>query len=245
MAIKKRNLVLCAACLVMFPSTYLQCQAKDRIAVTFRALQLGTHSTQELHFQNRNGPVENLQLNRIRKSAAYAYAGEHPIEFFRPEFDVTTQTIKKIPLVRVHIPDGCASPLIFFEKLSVETQRIQSYNTYIIDDSLEHFPNQSLIVLNTTARDIHGKLGDTQLALNNGPSTPIDVSKHVGASTRLQLAIATDDGPRMVFTNSFAFRANERYIIVITPPKRPGSIQAGVYTIRERVRDTPHAISLR
>lgn len=209
-------------------------QEAPRIDIQFRALQLGDGNYSDLHFQNTDGEVVQLELSRIRRTPNHRYQGVNPIIFFDEAINPEDQTILRVPVASIEIPKGMRSPLLFFEKKQNVDEDALPYKVHMMDESLSAFPNETFIAFNLTGAKLFGKMNDEDITFKSGPSDPIEFGEL--KSPRIALAISTNDGPKMVFTNKLRLRPQERTILMLAPPRRRGSIQILAYTITESAR---------
>ena len=215
----------------------LNVSAGDSISTSFRVLQLGNLSMTELHFQGIGEEITQLYLNRITKSPLYLYEGENPITFFKPATDPQTGIVSKKELLKVYIPDHVHSPLIFVQKNPASMNNNGLYTTYVVDEALERFPVRTIIAVNSTGQPLLAKIGRQTLQLGTGASPPISVidSSRSAQLTEIELGLYSDDGLKLIFSRKLRFEPTQRSLLVIAPPRQPGSIQVLVYRVSENL----------
>ena len=211
--------------------------ARDYLSTSFRVLQLGKLPMSELHFQSLGGDITQLYFNRIAKSPFYHYEGENPIAFFEPITDPQTGIVSKNQLLTVYVPSHVHSPLIFVQKNSPSINNDGLYTSYMVDEAVESFPARTLIAVNTTGQPLLAKIGRQSLQLSTGVSPPISVIDGTASAqlAEIELGIYTDDGFKLIFSRKLLFKPNQRCLLVIAPPRQPGSIQALVYRVSDNL----------
>jgi hypothetical protein len=251
MATKRRNLKGSTLLLALFflPFSALTGQSDaDEVAVSleFRTLQIGQGDFGKIHYLSQSGePSEPLTFRRVQRSGPYSYRGSPTIQFFRiipsPTIEDPSAVLYEA-VARATVPKGWSEVLFFFERLP--DSRIQEndglpFKAHMMNDSRSAFPPRSLTVFNACGARLVGKLGDQSMQFGYGPSEPVVFRSNNGRPFSTAFAVETSDGPKVVFENDLSFDGEHRVILMLSPPRREGSIRIQAYNIAEYLETTP------
>lgn len=100
-----------------------------------------------------------------------------------------------------------------------------------MDDSLDAFPQDSVLAFNASGVQLLARMGKENLRIVQGANTPISYERFLNKQMEVAFAVETEDGPKMVFENLLEFSDDHRIILMLGPPLRPGSMRMMVYSI--------------
>ena len=208
--------------------------------LTIRTLSIGTGDFAGIHLQTGPDadPVE-LDFNPHRRSAPVQYEGPLPLIFFRkgppPEPDAPPARIPVAvyPEREADVPEELL--LFFLPRAEADPDTGTLFQVFGMDDSLEAFPRNTLVVFNATGIPLVGKIHEDAFRSRPGASRPFALRRTLYTG----FAVETEEGPRIVFENNLEFAPDMRVILMLRPPRRPRSIRFQSYNIIERLDRPP------
>ena len=200
--------------------------------IQFSVMRIGRGDFKNIAVAPRYCDASELSFSRGRRSPTFTYQGPNPITFIR-----TDAAGEPTPIAQANIPDTVQHALLFFRpKPEPVPDNSWAYSIEVMDDSVQAFPNNSLILFNATGQQLQGKVEAHIHALALGPSQPIRLPGNARArATMISIAINTRDGPKLAFQNTLQFPHNHRHILMLAPPPRTGSLQISAYIIQQAI----------
>ena len=227
-------------------------EAIPTVSVTLKTLSIGRGSFSGILVQAEEGedPVP-LTFSRYQRSAPIEYEGPAEIVFFRQSANpVPDQPPVRTPVGVVSMdpanpveealviflplsPEEAGGPVVSPLGQGLQPQYTPQFKLWVMDDSLEAFPRDSLMVFNATGARLFGSVIGQEMLIPAGATGPFDI----GRNFRAAFAIETQDGPKLVFENVLEFSGEKRVIFMLRPPKRRGSLRIQAYAITENLED--------
>lgn len=210
----------------------------ENVRIGFRTYSLvGEEALRDLHYEKRPGEFANLGFRRFQRSiSTYRYEGPPVLIFFRPDPEAETGFS---PVGRVSIsPEDGKSFLVFVLPASAE-ENDKRVNLEIIEDSFDRIPDNTVSFLNFTNASLVGVLDIVEIQLDRGFSGPFSLHERLGKPVIVGLAVRRGDSVRKVLQNRWTFRAGERNLVILAPPRRPGSFRIQAFHLidsEERAR---------
>lgn len=137
----------------------------------------------------------------------------------------------------VNIPGGSDKWLLIFVKNPAHRTNPEENLKYLIypfNDSLNHLPNNGLVFLNISGRELDGLLEDKRVKLGKGESG----SYRVQESLPVNLWTRDFSGERLLpaLIKTYKFRPNHRYLMIFFPPVLRGSSDLDVRFLEDPVK---------
>lgn len=176
---------------------------------------------------------------RSRSAEQRLSSGSTEVVFGRRVSDPQTGQVSNQVLARVAWPAGAERALVVLApRTTADGQRV--VEAMACDDGLESFPPQSLRVVNTTRAVFHGLIGSRQMEVGAGASVPVKTDEFIpayeeapDAGIPLRLAISTEKGPKILYSVNLSVMPQDRVLVVVAPPAKPGSMRLGVSVVHE------------
>ena len=227
------------ACALCFCA--LHAQDEKRVSFECRVFGIGKDSYEGLYYFNGTD-FNALQFHRTHRSPEkYSCNGTLPLGIFvrNPKFDLNDPESPEFIRVASSDPPQAREQLIVFAANANNREVAdanRSFTLFHINDSLEDFGRNSIVLLNTTGADLFGRIDGQYLSLPTGASNPIPYkSTSSKSATRIAFALATRDGTRLVMSNDLAISDNRRVLIILEPPRRQNSYRVAVRVLSESV----------
>jgi len=195
----------------------------EQISITFRTYPVAsTGELRELHFEASPGRFEPLRFRRFQRSIeTFTYEGPPVLTFYRPDETMETGFA---PVAKAAIPAESGPFLVFVLPRTGQTEEDPSTLTLaLINDSFEHLPDDTVSFINFTNAPLVGVIDVVRLELGPGLTGPFSLHERLGKPVTVGLAVRRGDTFRKVLQNSWTFRAGERNLVILAPPRRPGS----------------------
>jgi hypothetical protein len=187
---------------------------------------------------------ELLEFHRTHRSIrTYQYKG--PLAFGihvkNPDYDATDpQSLPYTKISESSPPTRSKRQLIVFAASSLNRESSdpeRKFTLYHIDDSPEAFRRNTIIVINTTRAELFGSVADSEISLPTGHSSPIPYTSGNSASsaTNISFALETKSGAKLVMSNDLKLPNNRRVVLILEPPRRPGSLRIAVRMLSESI----------
>lgn len=219
----------------------LNAQDERTTSFEFRVFGIGKDSYEGLYYFDGTN-FAALQFHRTHRSAVrYSFNGTSSFGIYvrNPNFYPDDPAAPEFIRVADSTPSPTKDQLIVFSanannrEVSVTNRR---FTLFHIDDSLENFGRNTILLLNATGANLFGRIGGESLNLPVGTSSPIAFESTSGKSTiRIAFALATQDGTRLVMSNDIAISNNRRSLIILEPPRRQNSYRVAVRVLSESV----------
>jgi len=229
-----------------------EAEAIPTVSVTLKTLSIGRGNFSGILVQAEEGedPVP-LTFSRYVRGAPVEYEGPADIVFFRQQ----PNPVPDLPPVRTPVGVVSMDPnnpveeaLVIFYPISAEeaggarpapigqdlvAQYTPQFKIWVMDDSLEAFPRDSLMVFNATGARLFGSVIGREMVIPAGATGPFGIGRNFTAA----FAIETQDGPKLVYENVLEFSGEKRVIFMLRPPKRRGSLRIQAYAITENLEN--------
>ncbi len=223
-----RYLVLIGGLLLLLVcQTGFAADAEKESALVFRVFALSNVKPGGIKVETGPDKVETIEFQSYRRSVAYEYRGLQPLVFFRETIGLDN-VITRYPIATVNASDGMAESLLIFVPTTSSMQDQGEFTVFPLDDSITSFSSNRLIVFNATSVELIGRVGEENTRFAPGYSKVFDIRDYYIAEEDLirvpvGFARVTKEGPQIAFTNTFDFHPEQRVILIIQPPSRPGS----------------------
>jgi hypothetical protein len=168
------------------------------------------------------------------RSLTYEYEGPDPIVFFEEEAAPTAadpDAVHRTPVGKSTLPPDVDEFLFFFVPNPDFPESGLKYNVSAIDIRQESVPSGHITIYNTIPVTFRGVVGEsrnrengTVLNVNSGINPPIDIQPR--AQVLLVLESESERFVR-VYKNTIHCDENQRVLLVLTPPRFPGSLNVG------------------
>ncbi|HKK18915.1 MAG TPA: hypothetical protein VJ952_09580 [Opitutales bacterium] len=171
---------------------------------------------------------KSIETHSLARMGPYPFKGGSVIRF---------QNTKTGQLVgRVKIPETSDKWLLIFVQnpnFKNDPKNNLKYLIYPFNDSLTHLPENRLIFLNISGRELDGLLEDKRVKLNRGESDSFRVQE----SLPINLWTRDFSGERLLpaLIKTYSFEANHRYLMIFFPPVLRGSSDLDVRFLEEVV----------
>ena len=216
----------------------------EKVSINFSTLKVGKGAFDQIrYFTKENEASLPLEFKLVRRSGPYSYTGLREMSFIRTVPAPTVEDPNAVRfklLARVNIPKGWRDVLFFFEELSeqaaVENNGLP-YKVHMMNDSFRAFPVGSLIVFNATGRLLAGSVGGERGIYKDGPSKKVDFANKADGRISCAFAVKTTDGPKLVFESDLEYSERYRVILMLSPPRREGSIRIEAYSIPQFIEE--------
>jgi len=208
----------------------------------FKVFGVGRDDFEGLYYHNGE-TFEPLDFHRTHRSIrTYAYKGPAVFGVYvrNPDHVVTNPQSQPFIKISESLASGRAKrQLIIFAASSLNREVSnpeRRFTLYHIDDSPEAFPRNSIIIVNTTGAELYGRLAETQITLPRGYSEAIPYSSgNSGGATKIAFVLRTSEGPRLVMSNDLKIPENRRIVLILEPPRRPGSMRIAVRMLSQSI----------
>lgn len=238
----RRHRTLSAAFIFLFCFSCLGEEAEN-IEFEFKVFGVGRDHYENLHYYSGE-KFESLEFHPTHRSIrTYRYRGPATFGVYvknpayvetepesQPYIKVSEST--KISTAKRQLIIFAASHL---NRDSTDTER--TFRLFHIDDNPEVFARNTIIVVNATAAELLGRVAETKLRLPPGHSSPIpyNLENIDDAITNIAFALETKNGAKLVMSNNLKIPNNRRVLLVLEPPRRPGSMRIAVRMLSESI----------
>ncbi len=168
------------------------------------------------------------------RSLQYEYQGPNPIVFFEEETAPTEadpEAVRQTPVARASLAEDAKKLLFFFTPNPDFPESGLKYNLIGIDIRKEVVPAGHITIFNTMPITFRGAVGKSKNRENGktlnvlpGTNPPIDIQPR--AQVLLVLESETE-GFLRVYENTIDCGENERVLLILFPPRFPGSLNVG------------------
>ena len=210
-----------------------------RAKVEFAVYPVGSGGWDDVYYQAAPGVFEPLSFWAFERSPAHEFEGVLPIQFYREDRDEegnpSYQAVATAPTVQ-----GSDRLLFFFlPRNEGSGDASRGFQVVAMDDRLSRFPLNTITFFNATGATLEGTLGNEPLYLQRGISAPYRLDDDWEDEIFVGLAVRFEGGVRKVLQNRWRFYPDYREIIILMPPRIPGSFRI------EAFRLTQHAEEIR
>ncbi|MDF3130348.1 hypothetical protein P0Y35_14165 [Kiritimatiellaeota bacterium B1221] len=234
MAFKIRNLILCLG--IVFSAQRMRAQEPPPL----RELNFHVLSGSRIHnvrygVYDDNGNLIGSKQTGFRssgRSLKYAYKGPAKIIFFEETPAPTPSNPKTVSrkIVGVsNVPSGVTDVLFLFTLNKPAPEQGYKYNIQWIDTSDANFPPGHVTIYNTLPlefKGVLGKKGEKGKVIEVSPGMNPPFSFHPEVKIILTLK-SENDGILRVYEDNIIGRKDDRILLVLFPPRFPGSINIG------------------
>lgn len=239
MAIRIRSLIPC--CLVIWAVSFpLFGQEKPEIPLReFTFSVASTSRIRNVRFgeYNKQGQIVKSHPTGFKssgRSLTYSYKGPNPIVFFEEEpapSAANPNNMRRTPVASVNLPEEFKDGLFLFLKNSDYPDSAQKYNIQWIDLDPEKIPAGYITIYNTLPINFKGAAKvdsksekDKILSLKPGLNEPFSIFPRAS----VLLALRSKEGQILrVYENTIECDLKERVLLIIFPPRFPGSHRVG------------------
>lgn len=180
-----------------------------------------------------------LSFKTSGRSQAYAYEGPNPLVFFEEEPAPSVEdplAMRRTPVAQLPIPAGVDEVLILFYRNPQYPESRMKYRLRAIDVRADSIPAGHISIFNSTRQKLLGAIGEEVepgdpgvLEVVPGINRPVPI--HPKGSVKLAFEFK-NEGWQRVYENTFECQSDERLLLVIFPPRFPGSADLGGKLIR-------------
>ncbi|MFO8028114.1 MAG: hypothetical protein R6U56_10655 [Opitutales bacterium] len=220
------------------------CFAQDKASIEFefKVFGVGHDHYDGLYYYN-DETFEPLEFHRTHRSArTYKYEGPLTFAIYVKNPAYTAADPQSKPYVKISEstpPVGVKRQLIVFAASPLNRQKNdhqRRFSLYHIDDNQAVFRRNMIVFVNTTGAELYGRVGDSQISLPTGHSSPIRyTSEKSNNKTTIAFALETKQGAKLVMSNDLKIPDNRRVLLILEPPRRPGSLRTGVRMLSESI----------
>jgi len=213
--------------------------SQEQVKIHFRTFGVGMDSFEGLYY-NDGKEFISLEFEKTsRSSIDYQYSGTPQISIFTrnstyQEHEPNSQEF--LPLAKLRINRSLENALLLLVAHPENRQFLKEerqYKIFLLDDSPEAFPSNSINVINATEVDLYGKVANAKITLPRNSNQLVNYSSFTSRNKPIPIAFAfnTDDGPRLTMSNEVPLSLNRRVILILMNPRREGSIRIEVRTL--------------
>ncbi|MBT61856.1 MAG: hypothetical protein CML13_01420 [Puniceicoccaceae bacterium] len=209
----------------------------------FKIFGIGKDNFQGLYYFTDGSPVALKFHKTYRSKNLYHYIGSEFFiiyvknEQYNPKDPLSNEYIA---IDQIQLGSPAKRSLLVFcasekNRDGIDTER--KFNILAIDDSLDHFSRNTIIILNTTSATLTGKVAKTRLSLPTGASDPISYETSTGSKkgTPIVFALETDNGPKLVMSNDIKLPNDRRILMILEQPRRKGSLRLSARILSESI----------
>lgn len=189
------------------------CLALDEpVSLIFSAVGAG-RITDELTYNN-NGHLEPIQLYDLRKSGFYRYHGDPLLSFYLP---ATEPGVPPVLAAQVIVPPGLSEGLVLFAPAPADHSL--PYRAWLLNDSIEAFPNDIYRFVNLSSWPVRMKLGEAApVEILPGKSADIPPVFPEGRPyLTLQMAAQVDGDWQLMGNRKWRYRPDYRNLVLLVP----------------------------
>lgn len=220
------------------------CFAQDmaKTEFQFKVFGVGYDHYEDLYYYSGE-TFEPLEFHQTHRSVrTYGYKGPLTFGIYVKNPTYMAADPKSKPYIKISEstpPVDSKRQLIVFaasprNRQASDLQR--RFTLYHIDDSPEAFRRNTIIVVNTTGAELYGRVGGSQISLPTGHSEPIRYTSGKSKSTTtIAFALETKQGAKLVMSNDLKIPDNRRVLLILEPPRRPGSLRIAVRILSESI----------
>lgn len=208
------------------------------VEVEFSAIAVNRYMPFSVYFEASEGEFEKIDFHPRRRSSLFTFEGEGAIHFYDEYPTKNTQTgeiIRPRPFASVPTEELYDKSLLIFWNDSIPEHSNRTNYISVLDDSETGFPYGHFVIVNACGAELVGRIGNTNHNISNTITEPFFTRYMRDENNRIRLAFAVQiqDNYELVYANELELSTDVRSIIVLRPPRRPGSIRITAHTINE------------
>jgi len=198
----------------------------------FSVYPIGKADWKEIYYQKQPGIYESLTFWSYERSPKNDYKGIDPIEFFRkttgPEGEIQYRVVASTQF------ETNATELLFFFIASGTKEAGQpEFQLVPMEEDDRTFPLDTVTFVNVTGANLEGVFGNKPIFLKKGVSAPYDLKPFYKQETLIGLAVQFEGDMKKVLHSKWSFYPDYREIILLLPPKSPGSFKIQAFRITQ------------
>lgn len=211
---------------------------ESAIEIEFSAIAVERTYPFPLYFESSEGVFEEIDLHPRRRSSKYTFEGSGYVSFYRelPRPNEETGVLElPNPIAKVSVKELHEETLFIFWNRPSQGRDSTSHEVLVMDDSKQGFPFGHFVIVNTCGANLLGRIGNTRQRIGSTVTEPFSVRDMVNRNNRIELAFAVPIGDELelVYANDLELSRDARTIIVLRPPRRPGSVRITAHSISE------------
>ena len=216
--------------LLVFPGALAALRAQEPAAppapIVFSAFAWDVFNAEKdptLNFRRR-GKLQSVELAWRDRSTPQACDGPGPLVFTHTEVRDGKST--EVPAASAEIPAGMTRALLVFGRNAARGPDALPYSVFVIDDSYEVFPGQSVRFINRSRVEVAGSVGDRMFTVAPGREQVVAALLAPGARmSSLRLAGRDSTGSwRKLRSTMLPMSVGQRVLIfLVDDPRRPDS----------------------
>lgn len=217
--------------------------AQETVSINFRVFGAGLDNFEDLFYYNGNAFV-SLDFNRTSRSLkTYIYRGTPRITIFAPNPNYERNQLDTpafLPLASKRIDQSSQNSLLIFvadKKNRLAQKENRKYKLFLLDDSPEAFPRNTILAINATEVDLYGKVASETISLPSNSIRRTDYSEFTSGNKPVPIAFAfqTSTGARLTMSNNVPLSPNRRVVLILMSPRREGSIRIDVRALTDAI----------
>ena len=216
-----------------FIAVSLFAQNEALIRTKFRVMPVQSAKWTGIYYKPEvNAPMQELKFQSLSRSFnRYSYYGVNPIIFYRENGrnDDGELTYKEVGKTSI---SNNQTLIIFVPNAA---NNLSEFNLISLDDSPKGLPNNHLSFINMTGIQLACRFLEKNQFLKPGLTGPISLQEAINENVFIGLAIQDGDRARVILKNNWYFYTGNRHLILLLPPKKPGSYKIQAYRISEFV----------
>ncbi|MEC8650900.1 MAG: hypothetical protein VXX82_08220 [Verrucomicrobiota bacterium] len=216
-----------------FIAVSLFAQNEALIRTKFRVMPVQSAKWTGIYYKPEvNAPMQELKFQSLSRSFnRYSYYGVNPIIFYRENGrnDDGELTYKEVGKTSI---SNNQTLIIFVPNAA---NNLSEFNLISLDDSPKGLPNNHLSFINITGIQLACRFIEKNQFLKPGLTGPISLKEAIKENVFIGLAIQDGDRARVILKNNWYFYTGNRHLILLLPPKKPGSYKIQAYRISEFV----------
>ncbi|MEC8405531.1 MAG: hypothetical protein VXZ08_05540 [Verrucomicrobiota bacterium] len=216
-----------------FIAVSLFAQNEALIRTKFRVMPVQSAKWTGIYYKPEvNAPMQELKFQSLSRSFnRYSYYGVNPIIFYRENGrnDDGELTYKEVGKTSI---SNNQTLIIFVPNAA---NNLSEFNLISLDDSPKGLPNNHLSFINITGIQLACRFLEKNQFLKPGLTGPISLQEAINENVFIGLAIQDGDRARVILKNNWYFYTGNRHLILLLPPKKPGSYKIQAYRISEFV----------
>jgi len=154
-----------------------------------------------------------LQFYPTARSPVYSYVGRDPITFCDRE---TGEVVAE-----VRPPADLRRALFLFSALPQRGADGLRYRVQVLEDSEQHMPAGTLVILNASGLELSGVIDGRTLTLREGLNEP----SRVGETAEVLLQTRFRGRVFQSFADKISLGPTGRALLILLPPYRPGTLE--------------------
>lgn len=177
-------------------------------------------------------PAVTIETHSLARMGPYTFKGGNQITFY--------ETTSKEPVARVALPLTSNQWLLIF----VNNPRYQDaprtnlrYLIYPFNDSRKNFPENGLVFVNISGKELDGLLKNKRVKLGAGASGSYRIQERIPMNLWARGVDGREFLPALIKT--YHFKPDHRYLMIFFPPVLRGSVDLDVRLLSETTKSPP------